>query len=574
MIKSISPFLLISILTTSAWSQTLPDGFTLTSVNASLDDYAVGFAILPDGRILVVNQFSGNVDIIVNGVLTLDIFTMPDLGEGSEKGLLGIAIDPDFPESPYVYLFHSHNSNTNRVSRYPLSGDLTDPSSNDLTFGEQDLLVDDMPANATNHNGGTLRFGSDKTLHISHGDDANSSLVQNLATLNGKILRINRDGSIPDDNPFFDTEGARQEIFALGLRNPFRFSLDPETDDLIIGDVGQNSREEVSVSTAGGENFGWPRFEGTATYNENVDLLAGTTHTPPVYDYPQVLPSHSVISVAAYRQKNYPSDASFPPQYDGAYFFADFYDDWLQYLVPDGVGGWSSNDFGTGFDNIVDGALGADGSIYLLEFGSRIVKIEYAQPVPVELVSFSARTSGSSVVLTWRTVSETNNYGFQIERSDNGAPFEQLAFMPGHGSTTEAKQYVYQDKLPVAGRGAYRLRQIDLDGAFEFSEEVEIAFIAPEDFRLEQNFPNPANPTTTMAFQIPEMGEAHHTRLEIFDITGRKIRTLLNGARSAGTYQLDWDGRDEHGKEVGSGIYLYRLRYGNLNQSRKLLLVR
>ena len=242
-------------------SQTVPQDFSLLTVNSGLDGDATGFALLPDNRIFVVHQFSGQVQLIVNGVLNPQaLLTVPNLQTSSEKGLLGIAVDPDFPDSAYVYLFHTHSSSTNRVSRFMVGGDLQDPNSDSLTIAvaSQQTLIDDMPATNFNHNGGTLRFGSDKTLYVSHGDDAVTSLVQNLTNLNGKILRINRDGSIPSDNPIFPNEpqGKRPEIFCFGLRNPFRFSMDPSTDELFIGDVGQVSIEEFDLSS-GGENMGW-----------------------------------------------------------------------------------------------------------------------------------------------------------------------------------------------------------------------------------------------------------------------------------------------------------------------------
>ncbi|MFB3081370.1 MAG: sorbosone dehydrogenase family protein, partial [Nitrosomonadaceae bacterium] len=366
-------------------SQAVPQDFSLLTINSGLDGDATGFALLPDNRIFVVHQFRGQVKLIVNGVLNSEeLLTVPDLQTSSEKGLLGIAVDPDFPNQPYIYLFHSHNSSTNRVSRFTIEGELQDPTSDNLTIDvdSQLTLVDDMPANAGNHNGGTLRFGSDQTLYISHGDDANSSLVQDLTTLNGKILRINRDGTIPSDNPSFPSEppGKRSELFCFGLRNPFRFSIDPSTDELFIGDVGSSSREEFDVST-GGENFGWPRYEGTDDRQTGANLIQPDP-TFPIWEYSRLPGSNSGIALVTYRQKNYPSDASFPPEYDGTYFYADFYHDWIRNIRPDGSGGWMSVDFGNGFSSPVDGAIGADGSLYLLEYGQALLQIVYNPVVP------------------------------------------------------------------------------------------------------------------------------------------------------------------------------------------------
>ena len=127
------------------------------------------------------------------------------------------------------------------------------------------------------HNGGTLRFAKDKTLYISYGEDQRPELVQSLSTYNGKILRINRDGTIPPDNPIFPNEPVdkKPEIFAIGLRNPFRFSLNLN-DELFIGDVGAGAKEELNISN-GGENYGWPRYEGTKD-NDSLAILVDTVY--------------------------------------------------------------------------------------------------------------------------------------------------------------------------------------------------------------------------------------------------------------------------------------------------------
>lgn len=160
-----------------AFAQVVPPDFILMNINTNLDNDAIGFALLPDERILVVNQFSGTVDLIVNGKLkSSSLLTVPNLEAVKEKGLLGIAIDPDFPGAPHIYLFHSYTGTTNRVSRFTVEGDLADPNSENLSIpaNSQLTLLDDMPAENDIHNGGTIRFGSDKTLYISHGDDAHA----------------------------------------------------------------------------------------------------------------------------------------------------------------------------------------------------------------------------------------------------------------------------------------------------------------------------------------------------------------------------------------------------------------
>jgi len=381
-------FLTVTVLLNNpgtAFCQNVPEGFSIIPVNAELDRDAIGFAFLPDERILVIHHQSGEVKLIVNNVLKSEpLLTLPNLLSSSEQGLLGVAIDPDFPDSNYVYLFHTGIDSTNRVSKFAMGGELLDPSSDSLTIDldSQQVLMT-LPDTTRFHNGGTLRFGSDKTLYVSHGDDAHYQLIQNLTTPHGKILRINRDGTVPNDNPIFPSEPAekREDIFAFGLRNPFRFTLDPETDELFIGDVGTNLFEELNLC-GGGENFGYPKYEGDTFFLQEEELILPDP-TFPIFAYPNASNARSPIALVTYRQKDYPNDNSFPEEFDGVYFYADFFGRELRYLTPDGTGEWTDMDFGTGFSRLVDGTLGSDGSIYVLEYGNALSKIVYDEPTSV-----------------------------------------------------------------------------------------------------------------------------------------------------------------------------------------------
>jgi glucose/arabinose dehydrogenase len=386
--------LLSAALSTSvhpAAAQTVPEHFSVETIHTSAAFKATGFALLPDGRFLVLDHQSGDVNLIVDaspGATT--IATIPDLAASSERGLLGVAVDPDYPDENYVYLYYTSSSGVNRVSRFPVGGDLSNPFSLDLSLdlsGEEVLLQmqDDSPL----HNAGTLRFGGDKTLYISHGDDVKFKFweddelyLQDLTNLYGKILRINRDGSVPDGNPVFPSEPAqkRSEIFAIGLRNPFRFSIDPMTDRLFIGDVGTDLREEFNLSE-GGENFGYPRHEGTVFFYDDADLTAPEP-TPPIYDYERSS-NRSAIALVTYRPQAATAIHNFPAEYDGVHFHADFFQNELRYLQPNGDGGWESVLFGTGFPQLVDGALGPEGEIYLLSYRGQLRRIIYTTP-PVD----------------------------------------------------------------------------------------------------------------------------------------------------------------------------------------------
>lgn len=362
-----------------ARAQSLPDGFSVTDVSGRLGSNVDAFALLPDERIIVGNQVTGDVQLVVDGqVRNGPLLTVPDLHWSSEQGLLGIAVDPDFPDSNYVYLFHTRTDSINRVSRYTLEGDLQDPHSTMLTIDStSQRTIIDFPDLRVYHNGGTLRFGKDEKLYVSYGEDNFLEVAQDLSLPYGKILRLNRDGTFPDDNPTFNPEPDDRlgGVFAMGLRNPFRFSIDPLTGELFIGDVGPEDVEELNLSQ-GGENFGWPRYVDDQIWRDTAKLTTADS-TFPIFSYPHENGRRAVVALATYRIQGEPTNHSFPPEYDGVHFFADFFAGPIQYLEPDGNGGWSVIDFATGFSRPVDAALAADGSMYVLEYGKAIRKIIY-----------------------------------------------------------------------------------------------------------------------------------------------------------------------------------------------------
>jgi len=364
---------------TGTSAQTLPEGFSVMDVSGQLGRNATAFALLPDERILVANQVNGNVQLVVDGVLRPEpLVTVPNILWSGEQGLLGIAVDPDFPDSNYVYLFHTRTDSINRVSRYTVEGDLQDPNSAMLTIDDaSQRTIIDFPDLKVYHNGGTLRFGKDEKLYVSYGDDNLFEVAQDLSVPLGKILRLNRDGSFPDDNPTFDPEPDDKlgGIFAMGLRNPFRFCIDPRTGELFIGDVGPEDVEELNLAN-GGENFGWPRYVADQIWRETAKLTTADS-TFPIHSYPHVGGRRAVIALATYRGIEEPNSRSFPSEYDGVHFFADFFAGPIQYLKPNQGGNWEVIDFATGFSRPVDAALGADGSLYVLEYGKDVKRITY-----------------------------------------------------------------------------------------------------------------------------------------------------------------------------------------------------
>jgi hypothetical protein len=185
--------------------------------------------------------------------------------------------------------------------------------------------------------------------------------------------------------------------------------------------------------------------------------------------------------------------------------------------------------------------------------------------VPVELVSFAAVTDENDVVLSWFTATETNNSGFEVQRKA-GDKFESIAFVDGKGTTTEVQNYLFRDEDLLAGSYIYRLRQVDYDGSFAYSDEVEVEINQPSVFVLNQNYPNPFNPSTNIKYSIPENGMV---TLKVYDLLGREVSTLVNDYQQAGTFDVVFDGSN-----LASGVYYYQLITADLTATKKLMLTK
>jgi glucose/arabinose dehydrogenase len=262
-IRQMSRACLIAIIIAAASqagsAATLPSGFAETLVAGGLSN-PTAMAFAPDGRLFVCQQ-GGQVRIIKNGALLAAPFLTVTTDSNGERGLLGLTFDPNFNTNHWLYIYYTVTSTPrhNRVSRFTANGDVVVLGSEVVILELNDL------SSATNHNGGAMHFGEDGKLYIAVGENANAANSQTLNNLLGKMLRINSDGSIPSDNPFFNTAtGQNRAIWALGLRNPYTFAFQPVTRRMFINDVGQNAWEEINDGIAG-SNYGWPNTEGPTT---------------------------------------------------------------------------------------------------------------------------------------------------------------------------------------------------------------------------------------------------------------------------------------------------------------------
>ena len=186
--------------------------------------------------------------------------------------------------------------------------------------------------------------------------------------------------------------------------------------------------------------------------------------------------------------------------------------------------------------------------------------------VPVELTSFTATSNGADVELKWATATETNNQGFQVERMSVGGSFEQVGYIPGFGTTTEPKAYSFVDSKLESGNYTYRLKQIDFDGTFTYSEEVNVDIELPLEYSLEQNYPNPFNPSTMIKYSIPEDG---FVKLAIYNMLGEEVAAIVNTTQKAGRYEVNFNA-----SKLSSGVYVYRIEAANFTASKKLMLLK
>ncbi len=191
--------------------------------------------------------------------------------------------------------------------------------------------------------------------------------------------------------------------------------------------------------------------------------------------------------------------------------------------------------------------------------------------IPVELSSFNANVKNNSVNLFWTTESESNNFGFEIQRSNNKINFSKIDFIQGQGTTSLSHSYNYTDSPLPPGEYFYRLKQIDTDGTSSLSHVVNVAIVNPSKYMLLQNYPNPFNPNTTITFEILENSDI---KLNIYDLNGHLVRELMNGFKSAGTHSCTWNGKDENGITVSNGIYLYRFSSESFSLTRKMILAK
>ncbi len=377
--------------------QTFPDRFSRVLVAGNING-PTAFVFAPDGRIFVTEQ-TGKLIVIKNGSLLPTPFVQLTVDSNGERGLLGVALDPNFITNGFIYLYYTVPTATihNRISRFTANGDIVVPGSELLVLNLDNLST------ATNHNGGAISFGPDGKLYVAIGENANGANAQNLDTYHGKMLRINSDGSVPAGNPFSSGTEQKKRVWSYGLRNPFTFSFQPGTGKLFVNDVGQSTKEEINDATLGGLNYGWPTAEGTST---------NPTFTNPVFTYDHGAGDGKGCAITGGTFFN-PGATTYPSAYQGTYFYLDLCNKWINYIDISG-GTAVRSPFATNIGgNTVAMSTGPDGNVYYLcRDDKALYKILYdntgapqiqAQPASASVnqgqsVSFSVTATGTPLV--------------------------------------------------------------------------------------------------------------------------------------------------------------------------------
>lgn len=407
--------LLVAFATTNG--ATLPAGFTETAISGLSNPTAMEIA--PDGRIFVCQQ-DGGLRVIKNGVLLPTPFLTLSVDPSGERGLLGIAFDPNFATNNFLYLYYTVSTSPrhNRVSRFTANGDVLVPGSETLIWQLDNLTT------ATNHNGGAIHFGPDGKLYIAVGENATPSNAQTLSNMLGKMLRINSNGTIPTDNPFFNTAtGNNRSIWAFGLRNPFTFAFQPGTGRMFINDVGQSAWEEINEGIAF-SNYGWPSTEGPTS---------NPAFRSPLFAYAHGFGSTTGCAIAGGAFYN-PTTVQFPPSFVGKYFFADLCSGWIRLFDPATA---TASNFASGISQPVDLKVGADGSLYYLSRGSgALFRVQATEPVIITEQNSDIAVALDSVTLVRDPFALTNVFNFSSDQRTRLMLFAMnLDLLPGENSS-------------------------------------------------------------------------------------------------------------------------------------------
>jgi glucose/arabinose dehydrogenase len=513
----------------------LLSAFCLRAQTVVLSQVATGFsdptdiAHAGDGRLFIVEK-AGRIKIldpatgVTNPTVFLNISAI--VGDnGSEQGLLGLAFHPDYAVNGYFFVNYTNNSGDTRVSRFSRSA-----NNPDVADANSELVLLSIDQPYSNHNGGCIKFGPDGYLYVGMGDGGSAgdpqNLSQNPTSLLGKMLRIDVDNGtpygIPPSNPFVNDPNTADEIWAVGLRNPWRFSFDRQTGDLWMGDVGQNQWEEIDMqpaASAGGENYGWRCYEGNVAYNNNGCGPVGN-YTAPVFVYSHGNSNCSITGGFVYRGTQEANLA-------GMYVYCDYCTGIFWGLKPGGAPNtWNNIQLGN-FANYNFAAYGEDaaGELYAAGLSDGVI---------YRVRDFCSLNPAAVPVVTAN--------GNVLTTASPGPDFQWLLDgQPIAGATGTT--------YTATATGTYSLQITNANGCSAVSDTISFDFTGmptPAVPELLAVFPNPTEgllhirlSAQTAPDAVLRVGDAMGRSLLVEALSGRQALSLETGAWPAGMYHVE-----------------------------------
>lgn len=452
------------------YSAAISSGLTspIDIVNAS-DGSNRLFIVQRGGSIRVYNQSLGFIS---------NFLTVTGIGTAGEGGLLSLAFHPDYETNGYFYVYYTLPDLSLEIARYQVSS--TNPDSADAA-SKQVVLNIPHPTNS-NHNGGKLLFGTDGYLYLGTGDGGGSGDVPNNAqngnSLLGKMLRLNVTTTatapfytIPPTNPYTSDPNVLDEIWALGLRNPYRWSFDRSNGDMWIADVGQGAFEEINqrtAATSGSINYGWRCYEGNTAYN-TAGCLSASSYVAPIFAYGHnsTTGGFAVTGGFVYRGPDYPA-------LNGYYICADYVSGNQWTIGPNGAGGWNifQQNSAAFPGNISAYGEAENGTLYAASLtGNAVYKVELSTILPLTLASFGGEYRNSTTYLEWETRSEEALSHFEVEYSSDGIRYTYAGSVTARNKPSA---YDFSHYIPLNGKLLYRLKMVDQDGKFRYSNIIAV----------------------------------------------------------------------------------------------------
>jgi glucose/arabinose dehydrogenase len=506
-------------------------------------------------RLFIVQQ-NGIVRIFANGAVSSTPFmNMADsLSTGGERGLLSLVFHPNYSSNRYFFVYYTNTAGDITVTRFQTSA--TNPNLADLTTGVRLLNI---PKPFANHNGGTLLFGPDGKLYFGTGDGGSggdpNNLAQNGNSLLGKLLRLDVDNfstppyySIPADNPFVTDPNVRDEIYALGLRNPFRWSFDRLNNDMWIADVGENAAEEINrvpFASSSGLNYGWRCYEGNGTYN-TAGCQPASAYTFPMHTYPRnnTTGGFSVTGGYVYRGSQYPA-------MQGFYICADYVSGNAFLITPNAQGGYSKY-VQSGLPGSIAGfGESEDGELFAVSLSGILYRVVSNSVTPIVLQQFTASHTNGSTSLQWIAPNPASIRQFEVEYSYDGRNFQQA----GTVNSGNSIRYSFAHALSIQGLVFYRLKLTGLNNRITYSAVLNVQGAIPNPVKI--------YPTRLSSPQIIVQSGQPIKQVSLLSVDGKRL--MVN------TYNQFTGAMQINLPTVPRGVYILQVNTDKETVSQKII---